>query len=63
MLDFKLIRKILEEKESLSDEELKLYNIVKLVIKRDELSEEYNKAIQEISKELQELMQPVEETK
>lgn len=63
MLDFKLIRKILEEKESLSDEELKLYNIVKLVIKRDELSEEYNKAIQEISKELQDLMQPVEETK
>lgn len=63
MLDFKLIRKILEEKESLSDEELKLYNIVKLVIKRDELSEEYNKAIQEISKELQELMTPVEETK
>lgn len=63
MLDFKLIKKILEEKESLSDEELKLYNIVKLVIKRDELSEEYNKAIQEISKELQELMTPVEETK
>lgn len=63
MLDFKLIRKILEEKESLSDEELKLYNIVKLVIKRDELQKEYQSAIDEISKELQEILQPVEENK
>ena len=63
MLDFELIKKILEEKESLSEEELKLYKTVRLIIKRDELNKEYQENINIINKELQEILQPVEENK
>ena len=63
MLDFELIKKILEEKESLSEEETKLYKTVRLILKRDELNKEYQENINVINKELQEILQPVEENK
>lgn len=56
MIDMKLFCELLEAKESLTPEELKQYNMAKLIVERQEIDKDYQEKINNINSKMNDLL-------
>ena len=56
MIDMKLFCQLLADKESLTEEELKQYNMAKLIVERQEIDKEYQEKINNINAKMNVLL-------
>ena len=56
MIDMRLFCELLEAKESLTEEELKQFNMAKLIVERQKIDKDYQEKINNINSKMNELL-------